>query len=131
MSRTLLVIAGVIAFLSGAHVASAFTTYPVDPVTTNDRLGGPDQLSNKITSGQSGGATLGLPGGLPGPSGYALGKHKSANNRLALRSVYCRRNSYINVLENYRVIESERPRNMETPTLNQRVEGSRPPAPTN
>ena len=63
MSRTLLVIAGVIAFLSGAHVASAFTTYPVDPVTTNDRLADPDQLSNKMTSGQSGGATLGLPGG--------------------------------------------------------------------
>src|SRR6516162_1122281 len=66
MSRMLLVIAGVIAFLSGAHVASAFTTYPVDPVTTNDRLADPDQLSNKMTSGQSGGATLGLPGGLPG-----------------------------------------------------------------
>ena|SRR5215472_4993250 len=66
MCRALLVIAGVIALLSEAHVASAFTTYPVDPVTSNDRPANQDQRSEKITSRQSGGTTFGLPGGLPG-----------------------------------------------------------------
>ena len=66
MARTLLAIVGVVAFLSGAHVASAFTTYPVDPVTSNDRPADQVQRSEKITNGQSGGTTFGLPGGLPG-----------------------------------------------------------------
>jgi hypothetical protein len=64
MSRTLLAIVGVVAFLSAAGVASAFTTYPVDPVTTNDRLADPDQLSGKMSNSQSGETTFGLPGGL-------------------------------------------------------------------
>jgi hypothetical protein len=66
MSRTLLVIAGGVALLWGAHGASAFTTYPVDPVITFDRQADPDQLSDKMSNGQSGGTTFGLPGGLPG-----------------------------------------------------------------
>jgi hypothetical protein len=64
MNRTLLTIVGVAAFLSGANVASAFTTYPVDPATSNDRQTDPDQLSDKRSNGQSGGTTFGLPGGL-------------------------------------------------------------------
>jgi hypothetical protein len=66
MSRTLLAIVGVVAFLSGAHVALAFTTHPVDPVITFDHSVDPDQLSDKMSNGQSGGTTFGLPGGLPG-----------------------------------------------------------------
>ena len=66
MARTLLAIVGVIASLSGAHVASAFTTHPVDPVVTFDRPADPDQLTDKMSNGQSGGTTFGLPGGLPG-----------------------------------------------------------------
>jgi hypothetical protein len=56
----------VVAFLSGAQGASAFTIYPVDPVITFDREADPDQLSDKMSNGQSGGTTFGLPGGLPG-----------------------------------------------------------------
>jgi hypothetical protein len=66
MGRPLLAIVGLAAFLSGACDASAFTTYPVDPVITFDRQADPDQLSDKMSNGQSGGATFGLPGGLPG-----------------------------------------------------------------
>src|SRR6516165_3466221 len=66
MSRTLLVIAGAVALLWGAHGASAFTTYSVNPVITFDRQADPDQFSDKTSNGQSGGATFGLPGGLPG-----------------------------------------------------------------
>jgi hypothetical protein len=66
MGRTLLAIVGLVAFLSGACGASAFTTYPVDPVITFDRQADPDQLSDKMSNGQSGGATFGLPGGLSG-----------------------------------------------------------------
>jgi hypothetical protein len=51
MSRTLLVIAGGAALLWGAHGASAFTTYPVDPVIKFDRQADPDQLSDKISNG--------------------------------------------------------------------------------
>jgi len=64
MSRTLFAIIGIAAFLSAAHVASAFTTYPVDPVTTSDHQAAPDQLSDKMANGQSGETTFGLPGGL-------------------------------------------------------------------
>jgi|SRR5215472_4482495 len=66
MGRTLLAIVGLVAFLSGAGGASAFTTYPVDPVITFDRQADPDRLSDKLSNGQSGGTTFGLPGGLPG-----------------------------------------------------------------
>jgi hypothetical protein len=47
MSRTLILIAGVFAFLSGAQGASAFSTRQVDPVTANDRLADPAELADK------------------------------------------------------------------------------------
>jgi hypothetical protein len=52
MSRTLLVIAGVIAFLVGTHAASAFTTQPVNPETMNNRLADPNGLADKMSNGQ-------------------------------------------------------------------------------
>jgi hypothetical protein len=64
MIRTLVVIVGVIAFLSVAHGTSAFTTQPVSPETMNNRLADPDELADKMSNGQSGGTTFGLPGGL-------------------------------------------------------------------
>jgi len=64
MSRTLILIAGVVAFLSGAQGASAFTTQPVNPETMNNRLADPDELADKMSNGQSGGNTFGLPGGV-------------------------------------------------------------------
>jgi hypothetical protein len=64
MIRTLVVIVGVIAFLSVAHGTSAFTTHPVDPETMSNRLADPDELADKMSNGQSGGTTLGLPGGM-------------------------------------------------------------------
>jgi hypothetical protein len=63
MSRTLILIAGVFAFLSGAQGASAFSTRQVDPVTANDRLADPNELADKMSNGQSGGTVFGLPGG--------------------------------------------------------------------
>jgi hypothetical protein len=66
MGKTLLAIVGLVAFVSGARIASAFTTYPVDPVITFDRQADPDQFSDKMSNGQPGGTTFGLPGGLPG-----------------------------------------------------------------
>jgi hypothetical protein len=64
MTRTLIVIAGVVAFLSGTNGTSAFTTQPVDPVTTSNRLADPDELAEKQSNGQSGATIFGLPGGL-------------------------------------------------------------------
>jgi hypothetical protein len=66
MGRAFLAIVGLAAFLSAACGASAFTTYPVNPVITFDRQADPDQLSDKKSDDQSGGTTFGLPGGLPG-----------------------------------------------------------------
>jgi hypothetical protein len=63
MSRTLILIAGVVAFLSSAQGASAFTTQPANPETMSNRLADPDELADKMSSGQSGGTTFGLPGG--------------------------------------------------------------------
>jgi hypothetical protein len=63
MSRTLVLIASVVALLSGAQGASAFSTRQVDPVTANNRLADPDELADKMSNGQSGGTTFGLPGG--------------------------------------------------------------------
>ena len=65
MSRTLVVIVGMIAFLSVTRSTSAFTTHPVDlspPVS--DSPADPGQLSDKLSNGQSGGTTLRLPEGL-------------------------------------------------------------------
>jgi hypothetical protein len=64
MSIMLLVIAGVVAVLVGTRAASAFTTQPVNPETINNRLADPDELADKMSNGQSGGNTFGLPGGL-------------------------------------------------------------------
>jgi hypothetical protein len=64
MGRTLLAIVGLVAFFSGARGASAFTTYPVDPVITFDRQADPDRLSDKTSNGQSGETQLRLPEGL-------------------------------------------------------------------
>ena len=63
MSRMFILVAGVVAFLSGTQGASAFSTRQVDPVTANDRLADPDELADKMSNGQSGGATFGVPGG--------------------------------------------------------------------
>ena len=63
MGKTLILIAGVVAFLSGTHGALAFSTRQVDPVTANDRLADPDELADKMSNGQSGGTIFGLPGG--------------------------------------------------------------------
>ena len=65
MSRTLVVIVGVIALLSVAHNTSAFTTHPVDlSPPLSDSPADPGQLSDKLSNGQSGGTTLRLPEGL-------------------------------------------------------------------
>jgi hypothetical protein len=63
MSRTLNLTAGAFILLSATHSASAFSTRPVDPATSSDRLADPDELADKMSNGQSGGTTFGLPGG--------------------------------------------------------------------
>jgi hypothetical protein len=63
MSRTLVVMAGVVAFLSVPNATSAFTTQPVDPATMSNRLADPDELAEKMSNGQSGGTIFGLPAG--------------------------------------------------------------------
>jgi hypothetical protein len=63
MSRTLILIGGVVILLSATQGALAFSTRPVDPVTASDRLADPDELADKMSNGQSGGTTFGLPGG--------------------------------------------------------------------
>jgi len=79
MGKTLFAIVGLVAFLSGACGASAFTTYPVDPVITFDRQADPDQFSDKTLNGQSGGTTFGLPGGLPGRFRFQFSGPSSSN----------------------------------------------------
>jgi hypothetical protein len=70
MSRTLVGIAGIIAFLSAANSTSAFETQPANPATISNRLADPDELAEKMSelaekmsNEQSGGSTFGLPGG--------------------------------------------------------------------
>jgi hypothetical protein len=63
MKRRLVLIAGVVAFLSVAQGAPAFTTRPVDPLTTNDRLADPDQLADRMSNRQSGENSFAVPGG--------------------------------------------------------------------
>ena len=63
MKKTLVVIAGVVAFLSGTYGASAFTTEPANPVTMSNRLADPDELADKMSNGQSGGTIFGQHGG--------------------------------------------------------------------
>ena len=64
MNRMLAAVAGLVALLSGVPGAWAFTTQPVNPETMSNRLADPDELADKMSNGQSGGTTLGLPGGL-------------------------------------------------------------------
>src|SRR5262249_33823369 len=54
MSRTLILIGGVVILLSATQPAWAFSTRQVDPMTTSDGLSDPDELANKMSSGQSG-----------------------------------------------------------------------------
>ena len=63
MSKPLVLIAAVMALLSGTYSASAFTTEPANPVTINNRLADPDELADKMSNPQSGGTLFGLPGG--------------------------------------------------------------------
>jgi hypothetical protein len=63
MNRMLIAVAGLAAFLSGAPGAWAFTTQPVSPETMSNRLADPDELAEKMSNGQSGGTTFGVPGG--------------------------------------------------------------------
>jgi hypothetical protein len=63
MNRALIMIAGVVAMSSGTQDASSFSTRQIDPVTSSDRLADPDELANRMTNGQSGAITFGLPGG--------------------------------------------------------------------
>ena len=62
MNKMLIAVAGFVALLSGAHGARAFTTQPVSPETMSNRLADPDELADKMSNGQSGGATFGVPG---------------------------------------------------------------------
>jgi hypothetical protein len=63
MSRTLILITGVVILLSATQGASAFSTRQVDPVITSDRPADPHELADKTSNGQSGERTFGLPGG--------------------------------------------------------------------
>jgi hypothetical protein len=63
MDTRLVLIAEVFAFLSGTPRALAFSTQPVNPATISNRLADPDELADKISNGQSGGTTFGVPGG--------------------------------------------------------------------
>jgi hypothetical protein len=63
MSKTRIVIAGIVAFLSGTQGASAFSTRQADPAIINNRLADPDELADKMSNGQSGGTAFGVPGG--------------------------------------------------------------------
>ena len=63
MTAKLFALAGVVAVLSGTQSTSAFTTQPVNPETTSNRLADPDELAERMSNGQSGGTTFGVPGG--------------------------------------------------------------------
>jgi len=63
MNKTFVMMTAVVSLLSGTYSASAFTTEPVNPVTTSNRLADPDDLADKMSNGQSGGTIFGLPGG--------------------------------------------------------------------
>jgi hypothetical protein len=64
MNRVLVVVGGLVAFLSGTQWSSAFTTQPISPETTSNRLADPDELADRMSNGQSGGPTIfGVPGG--------------------------------------------------------------------
>ena len=51
MSRTLIVIVGLVVLFSGVNNSSAFNTYPVDRVITFDRHADSDQFSDKTSNG--------------------------------------------------------------------------------
>jgi hypothetical protein len=52
MTAKLFALAGVVAFLSGTQSTSAFTTQPVNPETTSNRLADPDELAERMSNGQ-------------------------------------------------------------------------------
>jgi hypothetical protein len=79
MSRTLIVIVGLVVLFSGVSNSSAFTTYPVDRVVTFDRQADSDQFSDKTSNDQSGGTSFGLPGGLPGRFKFEFSGPSSSN----------------------------------------------------
>jgi hypothetical protein len=54
MSKTFIVVAGVVAVLSGAQDASAFSTQPANSATISNRLADPDELADKMSNGRSG-----------------------------------------------------------------------------
>jgi hypothetical protein len=62
MRKTLIAIAGVVAFLSGTHGTSAFTTQPANPTTMSNRLADPDDLADRMSNGQSAGTIFGQRG---------------------------------------------------------------------
>jgi hypothetical protein len=64
MNRMLIAAAGSVAFLLGTSGSWAFTTQPVSPETMNNRLADPDELADRMSNGQGGESTIGLPGGL-------------------------------------------------------------------
>jgi hypothetical protein len=63
MNKMLIAVAGLVALLSGTQGAWAFTTQPVSPETMSNRLADPDELADKMSNGQSGKTTFGVPGG--------------------------------------------------------------------
>jgi hypothetical protein len=63
MHRIRIAVAGLVALLSGAQLAWAFTTQPVNPETMSNRLADPDELADRMSNGQSAGTTFGVPGG--------------------------------------------------------------------
>jgi hypothetical protein len=80
MSRMFIVVAGVVAFLSGAQDASAFSTQPVNPATVSNRLVDPDELADRMSNGESGGTTFGLPSGHLGLQFSAPSSGESASS---------------------------------------------------
>jgi len=63
MNRMLVAVTGLLGFLSGSEGTWAFTTQPVNPETMSNRLADPSDLADRMSNGQSGGTTFGVPGG--------------------------------------------------------------------
>jgi hypothetical protein len=83
MGRTLLAIVGLVAFLSGARGALAFTTYPLDPVITFDRQADPDQLSDDAKTTNLEEQLSGCPADSPAGSGFSFPDHRRPTPRTA------------------------------------------------
>lgn len=63
MNRMLIAVAGLLGLLLGLEDTWAFTTQPVKPETMSNRLADPSDLADRMSNGQSGGTTFGVPGG--------------------------------------------------------------------